>query len=235
MSLINQIILLQEVDNKLFEIEKLLGDLPSKVQELTQNEDNVKLSLQNKENELKDTSVSISSNETLVRTTSEKINSLKDKLIDGSISTNKEYDAMMETIDFEKNLLSEKENELIELMTKKEELAKEIEDDKSALDGIITELISKKDALNAKMQEVSEEQNALKSERESVTKNVDADTMSKYSEIYKARKGLVVAEILDNSCEGCGAMVPPQSINEAIAKNIVFCGNCSRFLYKSEN
>ena len=29
-----------------------------------------------------------------------------------SISTNKEYDAMMETIDFEKNLLSEKENEL---------------------------------------------------------------------------------------------------------------------------
>ena len=235
MSLINQIILLQEVDNKLFEIEKLLGDLPSKVQELTQNEDNVKLSLQNKENELKETSVLISTNETLVRTTSEKINSLKDKLIDGSISTNKEYDAMMETIDFEKNLLSEKENELIELMTKKEELAKEIEDDKSALDGIITELSSKKDALNAKMQEVSEEQNALKSERESVVKNVDADTMSKYSEIYKARKGLVVAEILDNSCEGCGAMVPPQSINEAISKNIVFCGNCSRFLYKSEN
>ena len=235
MSLINQIILLQEVDNKLFEIEKLLGDLPSKVQDLAQNEDNVKLSLQNKENELKDTSVSISTNETLVGSTSEKINSLKDKLIDGSISTNKEYDAMMETIDFEKNLLSEKENELIELMTKKEELAKEIEDDKSALDGIITELSSKKDALNAKMQEVSEEQNALKSERESVVKNVDADTMSKYSEIYKARKGLVVAEILDNSCEGCGAMVPPQSINEAIAKNIVFCGNCSRFLYKSEN
>ena len=48
MSLINQIILLQEVDNKLFEIEKLLGDLPSKVEELTQNEDDVKTSLQNK-------------------------------------------------------------------------------------------------------------------------------------------------------------------------------------------
>ena len=115
MSLINQVILLQEVDNKLFEIEKLLGDLPAKVEELTQNEDNVKLSLQKKENNLKETSVAISSNETLVESTSEKINSLKDKLIDGSISTNKEYDAMMETIDFEKNLLSEKENELIDV------------------------------------------------------------------------------------------------------------------------
>jgi predicted nucleic acid-binding Zn-ribbon protein len=63
MSLINQIILLQEVDNKLFEIEKLLGDLPSKVEELTQNEDDVKTSLQNKENELKETSVFISTND----------------------------------------------------------------------------------------------------------------------------------------------------------------------------
>ena len=120
-------------------------------------------------------------------------------------------------------------------MSKKEELTKEIEEDTSALDGIITELNSKKDALNAKMQEVSEEQNALKSERESVAQNIDSNTMSKYAEIYEARKGLVVAEILDNSCEGCGAIVPPQSINEALSQNIVFCGNCSRFLFKSEN
>ncbi len=235
MSIINQIILLQEVDNKLFEIEKLLGDLPTKVEELTQNENDIKTSLLNKENELKETSVLISTNETLVETTSEKINSLKDKLIDGSISTNKEYDAMMETIDFEKNFLTEKENELINLMSKKEELAKEIEEDKSSLDGIISELNAKKDALNAKMQEVSEEQNALKSERETVSQGIDSNTMSKYAEIYKARKGLVVAEILDGSCEGCGAMVPPQSINEALSQNIVFCGNCSRFLYKLEN
>jgi len=179
--------------------------------------------------------VAISSNETLVESTSEKINSLKDKLIDGSISTNKEYDAMMETIDFEKNLLSEKENELIELMSKKEELEKEIEEDTSALDGIITELTSKKEALNKKMQEVAEEQNALETERQSVVKNIDSDTMLKYSEIYEAREGLVAVEILDGSCGGCGAMVPPQLINEAISQNIVYCGNCSRFLYKIEN
>ena len=66
-----------------------------------------------------------------------------------------------------------------------------------------------------------------------VAQNIDSDTMSKYAEIYEARKGLVVAEILDNSCEGCGAMVPPQSINEALSQNIIFCGNCSRFLFKN--
>ena len=118
-------------------------------------------------------------------------------------------------------------------MSKKELLLKEIEEDTSSLDGIISELNTKKDALNAKMQEVSEEQNALKSERESIAQDIDSITISKYAEIYEARKGLVVAEILDNSCEGCGAVVPPQIINEAISKNIVFCGNCSRFLFKN--
>ena len=235
MSLINQIILLQDVDNKLFEIEKLLGDLPSKVEELTQNEDGVKTSLQNKENELKETSVLISTNETLVETTSEKINSLKDKLVDGSISTNKEYDAMMETIDFEKSLLSEKENELIDLMSKKEVLSKEIEDDRAALDGIIEQLKSKKEDLNKKMEEVSEEQNALKSERSNIVKDIDNDTLDKYVQIYEARKGVACSEILDNNCEGCGAYIPPQIVNEALAKEIVNCGTCSRFLFKTEN
>ena len=235
MSLIDQIILLQDVDNKLFEINKLLGDLPSKVNDLTDQEDSVKLSLQNKENDLKEPSVLINTNETLVQTTSDKIDSLKNKLIDGSISTNKEYDAMMETIDFEKNLLDKKELELIELMTKKEDLAKEIEEDKSSLDGIISELKSKKNDLSAKMEEVSEENNALKVERGNIIKDIDVDTQDRYSQIYKARKGLVVAEILDNNCEGCGAYIPPQIVNEAIAKQIVFCGTCSRFLYKSEN
>ena len=235
MSIINQIILLQDVDNKLFEIEKLLGDLPSKVSDLTNEENEVKSSLELKEEDLKNTSVSINSNETLVQTTSQKIIALKDKLVDGSINTNKEYDAMMETIDFEKNLLNDKENELIDLMSKKEVLSKEIEEDKAALDGIISELKSKKEDLNKKMEEVSEEQNALKSERSGIVKDIAEDTLEKYSQIYQARKGVACAEILDNNCEGCGAYIPPQIVNEALAKEIVNCGTCSRFLFKTEN
>ena len=235
MSIINQIILLQDVDNKLFEIEKLLGDLPSKVIDLTNEENEVKSSLESKEEDLKNTIVLINSNENLVQTISQKIIALKDKLVDGSINTNKEYDAMMETIDFEKNLLNDKENELIDLMSKKEVLSKEIEEDKSALDGIISELKSKKEDLNKKMEEVSEEQNALKSERSTIVKDIAEDTLDKYTQIYQARKGVACAEILDNNCEGCGAYIPPQIVNEALAKEIVNCGTCSRFLFKTEN
>ena len=93
-----------------------------------------------KEEKLKVTTVDMHSSETLIATTQEKVDGLKDKLIDGSISNNKEYDDMMDTIDYEKNIIFEKENELLVLMETKETLSKEIDEDKAALDGIIEEL-----------------------------------------------------------------------------------------------
>ena len=235
MAVINQIILLQDVDNKLFEINKLLGDLPNQVQALTDQQEATTASLAEKEELLKTTTVDIHTSETLIATTQEKVDTLKDKLIDGSISNNKEYDAMMETIDYEKNIIFEKENELLILMETKENLSKEIDEDKAALDGIIEELNNKKESLNKKVEDVSEEKNALTKERKDIVLNVDEDTLDKYMQIYEARSGVACSEILDNNCEGCGAYIPPQVVNEALAKSIVYCGTCSRFLHKSEN
>ncbi|MDB3980049.1 hypothetical protein N9429_01215 [Candidatus Marinimicrobia bacterium] len=234
MAVIDQIILLQDVDNKLFEINKLLGNLPNQVQELTDQQESTTQSLADKEELLKTTSVDIQTSETLIATTQEKVNTLKDKLIDGSISNNKEYDAMMDTIDFEKNIIFEKENELLVLMETKENLSKEIDEDKAALDGIIEELNTKKESLNKKVDDVSEEKNALAKERDSIVVGIDADTLDQYGQIYEARSGVACSEILDNNCEGCGGYIPPQIVNEALAKSIVNCGTCSRFLHKSE-
>ena len=235
MAVIDQIILLQDVDNKLFEINKLLGDLPNQVQALTDQQEATTTSLSEKEELLKTTTVDIHTSETLIATTQEKVDTLKDKLIDGSISNNKEYDAMMDTIDYEKNIIFEKENELLILMETKENLSKEIDEDKAALDGIIEELNNKKESLNKKVEDVSEEKNALTKERKDIVLNVDEDTLDTYMQIYEARSGVACSEILDNNCEGCGAYIPPQVVNEALAKSIVYCGTCSRFLHKSEN
>ena len=59
MSVVDQIILLHDVDSKLFEINKLLGGLPGQVEELTTQEENLKNSLTEKEELLKKTTVDI--------------------------------------------------------------------------------------------------------------------------------------------------------------------------------
>ena len=233
MSVVDQIILLHDVDSKLFEINKLLGDLPGQVEELTTQQKNLKNSLAEKEELLKKTTVDIETSENIIATSQEKVNTLKDKLTDGSISTNKEYDAMMETIDYEKNLVSEKETELLILMETKDTLSKEIEEDKSNLDTLIEDLASKKEALESKLSEVSDEKNALEQERNNIIKNIDDSILAHYQTIYEARNGVAVAEILDDSCGECGSFIPAQLVNEALAKQVVFCGNCGRFVYQS--
>jgi len=233
MSVVDQIILLHDVDSKLFEINKLLGGLPGQVEELATQEQNLKNSLTEKEELLKKTTVDIQMSENMIATSQEKINTLKDKLTDGSISTNKEYDAMMETIDYEKNLVSEKETELLTLMETKDTLSKEIEEDKSNLDTLIQDLASKKEALESKLSEVSDEKNSLEEERNNIIKNIDDSILAQYQTIYEARNGVAVAEILDDSCGECGSFIPAQLVNEALAKQVVFCGNCGRFVYQS--
>ena len=233
MSVVDQIILLHDVDNKLFEINKLLGGLPGQVEELTTQEENLKNSLTEKEELLKKTTVDIQTSENMIATSQEKVNTLKDKLTDGSISTNKEYDAMMETIDYEKNLVSEKETELLTLMETRDTLSKEIEEDKSNLDTLIQDLASKKETLESKLSEVSDEKNSLEEERNNIIKNIDDSILAQYQTIYEARNGVAVAEILDDSCGECGSFIPAQLVNEALAKQVVFCGNCGRFVYQS--
>ena len=49
MSTVDQIILLHDIDSKLFEINKLLGGLPTQVEELIQQEETLKNSLSEKE------------------------------------------------------------------------------------------------------------------------------------------------------------------------------------------
>ena len=235
MSVVDQIILLHDVDSKLFEINKLLGGLPGQVEELTTQQENLKNSLAEKEELLKNTTVDIQTSENIIATSQEKVNALKDKLTDGSISTNKEYDAMMETIDYEKNLVSEKETELLTLMETKDTLSKEIEEDQSNLDTLIQDLASKKEALESKLSEVSDEKNSLEEERNNIIKNVDNTILAQYQTIYEARNGVAVAEILDDSCGECGAFIPAQLVNEALAKQVVFCGNCGRFVYQSNS
>ena len=177
MSIVDQIILLHDIDSKLFEINKLLGGLPTQVEELTQQQEALKNSLLEKENSLKITIVDIQTSDTLIATAQEKVNTLKDRLTDGSISTNKEYDAMMDSIDYEKNLVGEKETELLTLMETKDTLSKEIEEDKTNLDTLIEDLSTKKKALEAKLAEVSEEKNALDIERGSIIKGIDPNIM----------------------------------------------------------
>ena len=124
---------LQGIDTKLKDLNDLLGDLPSKVEGLNQQEESIKSSLQSKKDRVKELEVELHKKEVDISQLDGKVDSLKDQLF--LVTNNKQYDALMKEIDHLKDKKSASENETIELLDEKEELIKDVESMESELTG----------------------------------------------------------------------------------------------------
>ncbi|MAJ33142.1 MAG: hypothetical protein CMF95_01105, partial [Candidatus Marinimicrobia bacterium] len=92
-----KLIELQSIDTKLRDLNDLLGDLPSKVEELNLQEDNLKTSIVTKKERLKEIELETNKLELKNSGFDEKIDKLKDQLF--LVTNNKQYDALMNEID----------------------------------------------------------------------------------------------------------------------------------------
>ena len=105
---------LQGIDTKLNDLNDLLGDLPSKIQGLNDQEESIKVSLENSKNRLKELEVELHKGEVTVSQFQGKINTLKDQLF--LVTNNKQYDALMKEIDHIKDKKSDFEDKAIECL-----------------------------------------------------------------------------------------------------------------------
>ncbi|MBT4554589.1 MAG: hypothetical protein HOC41_02765, partial [Candidatus Marinimicrobia bacterium] len=116
---------LQSIDTKLKDLNDLLGDLPSKVDELNQQEDLIKSTLEGNKERLKEIAVESHKREVRIAEINIKVNRLKDQLF--LVTNNKQYDALMVEIDHLKDQRSTFENESLSLMEEKETLTESVE------------------------------------------------------------------------------------------------------------
>ena len=85
-----KLIQLQNIDNKLKDLNDLLGDLPSKVDRLNTEENRLKESLISKKNRQKQIELENNKIENKILSIDEKVNKLKDQLF--LVTNNKQYD-----------------------------------------------------------------------------------------------------------------------------------------------
>ena len=97
MSIIQQIVELQNIDSNLQEISELLGDLPVKVEELKDKEDSLVQSVKKAKERIKELNLELNKNETKMIDFKEKIDKHKDQLF--LVTSNKQYDALQHEID----------------------------------------------------------------------------------------------------------------------------------------
>jgi len=229
-----KLIELQGIDTKLKDLNDLLGDLPTKVDELNQQEETIKNSLGEKKERLKELEVEFNKREVRIAEVNDKVNKLKDQLF--LVTTNKQYDALMHEIDHLKEERSVFETESLSFMEEKESLTKSVETMESELGSLSDDLTVRREKLEFAISESADEKSILEQQRSERISGIDMDIVSIYNRVSQARDGLAVVNLSGSACGGCGAHVPMQKVTEVRANTRIHrCDVCGRFLYSENN
>ena len=229
-----RLVRLQDIDSKLKDLNDLLGDLPSRVDELDKKEQSIKHELDEKKKYLKKIDVEIHKREVNLNGSTEKINKLKDQLF--LVTNNKQYDALMAQIDHLKEQKSNFETESIELLDEKETTTENICTKESDLKTLSDDLIDRREKLKSAILESAEQKSNLEKKRTKELKEIDDEILLIYDKVIKHREGIAVVKLQGSGCGGCGAHIPPQTVTEVRAKSgIHTCDMCGRFLYNQES
>lgn len=227
---LKKLIELQEIDSQLQEIINLLGDLPSKVEKLRREEQELVSAVKEGEERLKAIDLEIGKLGLLEQDHNTKIDKYKNQLF--LVTNNKQYDALMHEIDHLKNKLDLFETNDLELREEKSTLEETTKSKSMNLDSLRDDLHQRMAKLELMIAKNDKQKSTLDQKRATQVKEIPVSIMSRYERIYTARDGLAVVSLSDSACGGCGSVVPRQVVSEIKAgKELIICDVCSRFLY----
>ena len=227
---VTQLVELQAVDTQLQDLNELLGDLPKKVDKLRQEEESLINTVDKGNNRLKEIELSLNKAEHHMAEIKQKIDKLKDQL--SLVTSNKQYDALTQEIEYLKQAMNEAELEDLELEEEKETLQNDLQEKEENLETLSEDLRTRRVRLENLIAESADKKSELEKERKKKSVHFDPSVLDRYVTIRDARDGLAVVTINGNSCSACGFVVPPQTVSVIRKKTLLYnCDICSRYLY----
>jgi hypothetical protein len=228
--ILNQLIKLQEIDSRLYEINELKGDLPSKVESQVLELETYQTENSQKTQRIEEITQECRKFNAEVEGFNHKLKKYQDQIY--LVTSNKEYDALNAEIDHMKKSISSSETTILELEEEKTQLEELIKSNENKIEQVTESLESDKDELSSALSQTESEEKALKTSRETMTSEIDRRYLSSYERIKGARDGVGMVSILRGACGSCYSKLPPQTAIE-IKENatIVTCPSCSVFLF----
>lgn len=221
---------LQQVDSQIDEIERLKGELPLVVEDLTDEVEGLKTREDNIKAEIDELTQTINSRRGDIDESGIMINRYEEQLKD--IKNNREYDNLNKEIEFQKLEIELSEKRIAEHRAEikvKEELQKEAAAAKKDRE---IDLDVKKKELDGIEKDTADDMARLTKEKEAVEEKLAGQILRAYKKIRKnVRNGRAVVTITRGACGGCYNRIPPQRQLE-IRQNrkIVDCEYCGRII-----
>ena len=231
---LQNLIALQDLELKIANLQKQFSDIPSKIQNLEDRLQRVKVEYEEKVAHAKELSNRRRTLEGEVDLLRSKLSRLKDQ--SRAVKTNKEYSAMLHEIQMAEDRIRSEEDIILEIMEEtegKEKDLKTAEQEMLKKSAELREDIRKTNesapAIEAELAKLDEEKNLIES-------RIGAELLSRYRRIAKAQKGIALAEAKDELCSACHVRIRPQMYAELLrTEGIHFCDSCSRILFTRES
>ncbi len=228
---LEQLYQLQEKDVKIFASQKDIDEMPKIIDEKQKKLESIKADFESKKSQYVKLTSLKKEKEALLET---KENAIAKHTADlNTIKSNDMYKTCLTEIEKAKADKSAVEDEILKLM---DDIAQEQE----KLKTYEHEAKAKEEAINKEIEEAKnkivqakENIEQIKKEREEFAGTIDRNILSQYDRIRESRDGQGVALVIGESCGGCNVVLRPQLIVQATkCKELVFCDNCSRILFR---
>jgi len=224
---------LQIIDSQLDELEELRGDLPTNVNYLSSQINELKEQVKSKEKEKQESLEKRKSNDNEIERLKESQKKFKSQLY--QVRNNKEYDALTKEIDHTEEAIKKMEAENDALADSSKVLTDEIEELLPKIKELEKELKEKEAELKEIIKANEKEENKLRETFKKIEEQVKKPDLSIYQRIRKAKKGRAVVTIKRSACSGCHNIVPAQRQLEIRRNNKLFtCEYCGRILVSQE-
>lgn len=221
---------LQQLDDRIKEVEISLKQIPETIQELELERDGKASIIEDTRNKLNENIKEREKLEKEVLLVKEKIKKYKEQM--NKATTNKEYQGFMAEIKFEEENISTLEEKVIEKMLESDEIMNEIRESEEEFGKISLEYNKKitdlKGTLGSSKLKLAEATN----EKQSLRGNIPGNLLRIYDNLARNKNGKAVSVVESEFCGVCNVKIRPQRFNELLTfKEILTCDSCGRILF----
>ena len=147
------------------------------------------------------------------------------------IKTNKEFQAVGREITAARKQVTDLEELLLQKISQLEELGGELAAKKSRCDELAENAAQRIQEKQAEIDTIQSDIDANIVRRESVTKEIPASLVKKFTTLREQRRGQALAIARDGYCMGCNMHLPPQLYNNLYKyEELLACPHCQRIL-----
>lgn len=228
---IKQLAKLQAIESDITQVNRLLAAIPEELQAVDKKLSDFYLKVENNEKEKAAIEKQFRNWEGESQSISARIDKEKSQL--NAVKNNKEYQALLVSIDHLNVERSALEDKMIEALEKIDESKTTLKELKEGYRQFEAQMNRQKMVIDERGVRKENELKKLTEEKKLLLDQIDSDMLKRYKHVQTLRGGgAAVAAVMNEVCKGCNMNIPPQMFNELQRyESLIVCPNCQRIIY----